>query len=124
MRFPLTLSHVHAPPHPGPGTLREVLHSQPFRDKLYVAAVVALVLATVALAAGYAIHQWPHWRQGQVGGIDATILPLPDDTGTPEPAAPGAGIDRGPLILTSMLVEAVIFVGLGLYLRREMNRKP
>jgi hypothetical protein len=120
------------PPHPSSHwrtALRDRFSSQTFRDKLYVLAVSALVLATIAVAAGYAIHQWPRWRAGAVGGFDSQVLPLPGEPPAAEPGAPGdaaqaPGVNRTSLIITSMFVDALIFVGLGLYLRHEMNRKP
>jgi hypothetical protein len=129
MRPHVTLS----PPHPVPGplvTLKAHIHSQPFKDRLYVLAVSALVLVTIAIAAGYAIHEWPRWRSGGVGGFDTGVLPLPDRSPfggaepAPEAAGTPSGVNRTSLIVTSMLVDAAIFVALGLYLRHEMNRKP
>lgn len=118
-----------SPPHLGShwrAELRARFSSQPFRDKLYVLAVSALVLGTIALAAGYAVHEWPRWRAGSVGGFDSQVLPLPDEPLAITPPAAGEaaqqpGVNRTSLIITSMLVDALIFIGLGLYLRHEMN---
>lgn len=102
---------------------RDHIHSQEFKDRLYVTVVAGLVLAAILLAAGYAVHEMPRWRAGELGGFDAAVLPLPTEPG--EAAAPPAdpGINRTTLLITSMLVEAIIFVGLGLFLRHEMKQK-
>lgn len=125
MRLHAMLSHPHAPP-PREPALKELVHTQAFKDRLYVAAVTALVVLTLALFAGYAIYQLPQWRAGGVGGFDTHVLPLPNPDGAEEAAivSSATGMNRTGLIVTSMLVEAVIFVGLGFYLRHEMNRKP
>lgn len=126
MRLHATISHPHAPPR-REAALQELVHTQALKDRLYVIVVTALVLATFALFAGYAVYHWPQWRAGAIGGFDTQVLPLPGDSpaaalATAPPPAPA--VNRANLILTSMLIDAVIFVALGLYLRHEMNRKP
>lgn len=127
MRIPLSVTHARTPPRTA-RTAHAVAHrSQEFRDRLYVLVVAGLVLATVALVVGYAVHELPRWRSGQLGGFDTVVLPTPDqsagDAAVTEPGVAGTGIDRTTLLIVSMLIEAAIFVGLGLYLRHEMKGK-
>jgi hypothetical protein len=103
---------------------------QVLKDKLAVAAVLLLVLATFTVFVLYVVQQAPHFRSGELTGF-ATPAPgvaqpttanaLSSD-GTESVA--GSGLGRIPLILISTVVEMGIFVALGLYLRHDMKRKP
>lgn len=97
---------------------------QVLKDKLAVAAVLLLVLATLAVFVVYLVHQAPYFRTGEL-----TALATPGPAMAKQSAAnanaasvAGSGLGRIPLILISTVVEMGIFVALGLYLRHDMNR--
>jgi hypothetical protein len=98
---------------------------QVIKDKLAVAAVLLLVLATMTVFVLYVVQQAPHWRAGELTGFatpvpgGATLAAAGEATGS---TATG-GLGRIPLILISTVVEMGIFVALGLYLRHDMQQK-
>jgi hypothetical protein len=96
-------------------------------DKLAVAAVVVLILATLAVFAGYAAREAPRWRAGQIGGFTGAVPPSLQLDAAPETQATdniaGTGLGQVPLVLISTAVEMAIFVALGLYLRHDLKRK-
>lgn len=103
---------------------------QVLKDKLAVAAVLLLVLATLTVFVLYVVQQAPHFRSGELTGFatPAPGLAQPANANAPNPDAigsiAGAGLGRIPLILISTVVEMGIFVALGLYLRHDLKRKP
>jgi hypothetical protein len=100
---------------------------QVLKDKLAVAAVLLLVLATVTVFVLYLVEQAPHFNTGELTGF-ATPVPGAIQANAGGAAASesvaGSGLGRIPLILVSTVVEMGIFVALGLYLRHDMKRKP
>ena len=98
---------------------------QVLKDRLAVAAVLLLVLATMTVFVLYVVQQAPHWRTGELTGFATPMpgltpeVPAAETTGS----VAGSGLGRIPLILISTVVEMGIFVALGLYLRHDMQRK-
>lgn len=101
---------------------------QTLKDKLAVAAVLLLVLATLTVFVLYLVQQAPHFSRGELTAFATPVPGVPSTAATADPSAAssiaGTGIGRIPLILISTVVEMGIFVALGLYLRHDMNRKP
>jgi hypothetical protein len=104
--------------------------SQVLKDKLAVAAVLLLVLATLTVFVLYLVQQAPHFSSGE---LTAFATPAPGAVGqvatnasgsTSTGSIAGAGLGRIPLILISTAVEMAIFVALGLYLRHDLKGKP
>jgi hypothetical protein len=98
---------------------------QVLKDKLAVAAVLLLVLATITVFVLYVVQQAPHWKAGELTGF---ATPMPEVTaqagaGETNVQTAAGGLGRIPLILISTVVEMGIFVALGLYLRHDMQRK-
>jgi hypothetical protein len=94
-------------------------------DKLAAFAVLLLVLAMIALFALYVAHELPRWRAGQIGGFEIISAPTLSGDVTSAVSTSDAQtptLTRVPLVLVSMAIEMAIFVGLGLFLRREMDR--
>lgn len=136
MRQHLARPHVHLPrsgmapvhrvPKPdAPSPPAGAEHWQILKDKLAVAAVLLLVLATITVFALYVVQQAPHWRAGELTGFATpapAMMPQAQAAATTDTIG-GSGLGRIPLILISSVVEMGIFVALGLYLRRDMQRK-
>ncbi|MGE5602792.1 MAG: hypothetical protein ACM30E_07060 [Nitrososphaerales archaeon] len=103
---------------------------QVLKDKLAVAAVLLLVLATLTVFVLYVVQQAPHFRSGELTGFatpaPGMMQPASADALNSDATGPvaGSGLGRIPLILISTIVEMGIFVALGLYLRHDMKRKP
>lgn len=146
MRQHLTWARFHGPPSQanptssappargrGPRLHLDGERWQVFKDKLAVAAVLLLVLATLTVFVLYVVQQAPYFRTGELTGF-ATPAPGMADPGQQAEAnaqnaeaassIAGSGLSRIPLILISTVVEMAIFVALGLYLRHDMKRKP
>lgn len=103
---------------------------QVIKDKLAVAAVLLLVLATLTVFVLYLVQQAPRFRSGEFTAL-ATPAPAMAQTGSANTlgadtagGVAGSGLGRIPLILISTVIEMAIFVALGLYLRHDMKRKP
>lgn len=103
---------------------------QTLKDKLAVAAVLLLVLATVTVFVLYIVQQAPHFRNGELTAFatpaPGAVQPAPNAQAPGQAASSvaGTGLSRISLILISTVVEMGIFVALGLYLRHDMKRKP
>jgi len=92
-----------------------------------VVAVLLLVLAIFTMMGLYIAHQLPLWRAGEIAGAESIQSLSSQTSGAPETTAsvaPALGLSRVQLVLISMVINMAIFVCLGLYLRREMNRLP
>lgn len=103
---------------------------QVIKDKLAVAAVLLLVLATLTVFVLYLVQQAPYFRSGELTAF-ATPAPSAAQAGSASAmnantsgGVAGSGLGRIPLMLVSTVVEMAIFVALGLYLRHDMKRKP
>lgn len=116
-------------PRAGPGDIPSTSNDdrwQVLKDKLAVAAVLLLVLATIAVFVLYLVHQAPYFGSGE---LTALATPMPGGAqqaaGSADAASSiaGSGLGRIPLILISTVVEMAIFVALGLYLRHDMKGK-
>jgi hypothetical protein len=115
-------------PKPSPNTTSppaSVQRWQVLKDKLAVAAVLLLVLATMTVFALYVVQQAPHWRTGELTGFATPMPAIATQTGTSAAtdSTAAGGVGRIPLILISTVVEMGIFVALGLYLRHDTQRK-
>jgi hypothetical protein len=111
--------------------LRASFHNRERRqvllDRLAAFAAILLVLATITMAALYVAHAIPQWRAGQIGGFEIISAPVTLNdvpSAVPTSAAQASTLSRVPLVLVSMLIEMAIFLGLGFYLRHEMDRSP
>lgn len=128
MRASLPLSHPNSHAISG----RPVLHitkkeRQVLLDKIAVLAAFLLVLAMLTMSVLYIANELPRWKSGQIGGFEAMIAPAAPDDVVPSgntAAIQTPAVSRTPLIIISMVIEMVIFVGLGLYLRHEANHLP
>ncbi len=136
VRTPLPLSHSNATrairSNPGLARWGAIFHitrerRQVLLDRLAAFAVLLLVLATLTMFALYVAHELPGWRAGQISGFESMSAPAMSDSllsAAPTSAAQTTTLSRVPLVLISIAIEMAIFVGLGLYLRHEMNRLP
>ncbi len=146
MRQHLAWPHIHPRPvlatHPGsPPTVPAPKSVEPrasprgdqwqtVKDKIAVAAVAVLVLATISVFVLYLVQQVPHFRTGELTGFAtpapaaARLAASATACDTASDSIAGTGLGRIPLILISTVVEMGIFVALGLYLRHDMKRKP
>lgn len=140
MRQHLAWPHVQPHPDGPPNRLVPPISAQPaaeqkaaanderrqnLRDKLAVAAVLVLVLATVTVFVLYLLQQAPHFASGEFTGFATPVAAAAQATAAdPANSVAGTGLSRVSLVLVSTVIEMGIFVALGLYLRQDTNRKP
>ncbi len=94
-------------------------------DRLCAAAVIAVVLATCVMVCGYAARELGLYREASpaAAGLNTAAAPAGAASGSGEAANALSSTDRTSLIAFSMGIDILIFVGLGLYLRWDMERE-
>ncbi len=100
------------------------------KDRACAMGVMALVLATAICCGLLVAWEMGEYREARAAPGSVLVLQAPEPgqatlDGPSDPAAkPQTGIDPAALTLWSVPVNLLIFVALGLYLRRDSLRSP